>query len=102
MSNHRSNNDNPLTPESLIEILKEYKNKRSAIINVHRQSSPNIYGRMLETGILTIDVTKHLISKTPTPSESVRSKKPFSQRSKVASMTSSERRREAALAKIRR
>ena len=41
-------------------------------------------------------------ARTPTPSESVRSKKPLSQRSKIASMTSSERRREAALAKIRR
>ena len=40
-------------------------------------------------------------ARTPTPSESVRSKKPLSQRSKIASMTSSERRREAALAKIR-
>ena len=25
LSKHRSNNDNPLTPESLIKILKEYK-----------------------------------------------------------------------------
>ena len=41
-------------------------------------------------------------ARTPTPSESVRSKKPLSQRSKIASTTSSERRREAALAKIRR
>ena len=41
-------------------------------------------------------------ARIPTPSESVRSKKPLSQRSKIASMTSSERRREAALAKIRR
>ena len=41
-------------------------------------------------------------TRTPTPSESVRSKKPLSQRSKIASMTSSERRREAVLAKIRR
>ena len=41
-------------------------------------------------------------ARTPTPSESVRSKKLLSQRSKIASMTSSERRREAALAKIRR
>ena len=41
-------------------------------------------------------------ARTPTPSESVHSKKPFSQRSKIASMTSSERRRETALAKIRR
>ena len=63
MSEHRSNNDNPLTPESLIEILKENKNKISAIIYLHRQNSPNIYGHMLETGIFTIDVTKHLISK---------------------------------------
>ena len=41
-------------------------------------------------------------ARTPTPSESVRYKKPLSQRAKIASMTSSERRREAALAKIRR
>ena len=63
LSKHRSNNDNPLTPESLIKILKEYKNKISAIIYVHRQNTPNIYGRLVETGKLTINVTKHLISK---------------------------------------
>ena len=62
-SKHRSNNGNPLTPESLIKILKEFKNKISAIIYVHRQNTPNIYGRLVETGILTINVTKHLISK---------------------------------------
>ena len=37
LSKHRSNNDNPFTPESLIEILKEYKNKISAIVYIHRQ-----------------------------------------------------------------
>ena len=62
-SKHRSNNDNPLTTESLIEILKEYKNKTSAIIYVHHQNTPNVYGRLVETGILSINVTKHLISK---------------------------------------
>ena len=31
LSKRRSNNDNPLKPESLIEILKEYKNKLSDI-----------------------------------------------------------------------
>ena len=60
---HRSNNDNPLTPELLIEVLKEYKNKISAIIYVHRQKTSNVYGRLVETGILTLDVIKHLISK---------------------------------------
>ena len=39
-------------------------------------------------------------ARTPTPSESVRSKKPLSQRSKIASMTSSVRRREAPLQKL--
>ena len=63
LSKHISSNDNPLTPESLIKILKEYKNKISAIIYVHRQNFPNIYGRLVETGIITINVTKHLISK---------------------------------------
>ena len=63
LSKHRSTNDNPLTPESLIEILKEYKNKILAIIYVNRQNSPYLYGRLVETGILTIDVTKHSISK---------------------------------------
>ena len=63
LSKHRSNNDNQLTPESLIEILKEYKNKISAIIYVHRQNTPNIYGRLVETRIFTIHVTEHLISK---------------------------------------
>ena len=41
-------------------------------------------------------------ARTPTPSESVRSKKHLSQHSKIPSVTSSERQREAALAKIRR
>ena len=63
LSKHRSNNDNPLTPESLIKILKEYKNKISAIIYVHRQNTPNFYGRLVEIGILTINVTEDLISK---------------------------------------
>ena len=63
LSKHRSNNDNRLTPESLIKILEKYKNKISAIIYVHRQNTPNIYGSLVETGILTINVTKHLISK---------------------------------------
>ena len=63
LSKHRSNNDNPLIPESLIEVLKEYKNKISAILYVHRQNTPNIYERLVETGILTIYGTKHLISK---------------------------------------
>ena len=63
LSKHRSNNDNPLTPESLIKILEEYKNKISASVYVHRQNTPNIYGRLVEPGILTINVTKHLISK---------------------------------------
>ena len=63
LSKHRSNNDNPLTPESLIKILKEYENKISAIIYVHRQKTPKIYRRLVETGILTIKMTKHLISK---------------------------------------
>ena len=63
LSKHRSNNDNPLTPENLIKVLKEYKNKISAIIYVHRQNTPNIYGCLVETGILTINVTKHLKSK---------------------------------------
>ena len=63
LSKHRSNTDNPLTPESLIKILEEYKNKISAIIYVHRQNTPNNYGRLVETGIITINVTKHLISK---------------------------------------
>ena len=66
LSKHRSNNDNPLTPESLIEILKDYKNKISAIIYVHGQNTPNFYGRLDETGILTINVTKCLISKRKT------------------------------------
>ena len=66
LSKHRSNNDNPLTPESLIKILEEYKNKISAIIYVHRQNTPNIYGRLVETGIITTNVTKHLISKRKT------------------------------------
>ena len=64
MSKHRSNNDNPLTLERLIEILNEYKNKISAIVYVHRQNTPNVYGRLVETGILIIDVTKPLISKS--------------------------------------
>ena len=42
LSKHRSNNDNPLTRESLIKFLKEYKNKISTIIYVHRQNTPNI------------------------------------------------------------
>ena len=45
---------------------------------------------------------EHQEDQVATATESVRSKKPLSQRSKIASMTLSERQREAALAKIRR
>ena len=41
LSKHRSNNDNSLTTECLIEILKENKSKMSAIIYVHPQNTPN-------------------------------------------------------------
>ena len=40
LSKHRSNNYKQLTPESLIEILKDYKNKIPIIIYVHRQNTP--------------------------------------------------------------
>ena len=63
LSKHRSNNDKTLTPESLNEILKEDKNKISAIIYVHRQIIPNVYERLVVTGIVTSDVTNSLISK---------------------------------------
>ena len=63
LSKLRSNNNNPLTPESLIEILKEHKNKIAAISYVHRQNTSNVYGRLVETGTLDIDLTKYLISK---------------------------------------
>ena len=59
---HRSNNDNPFTPENLIEVLKEYKNKISLIIYVHRPETPNNYESLVEIGILTLDVTKLLLS----------------------------------------
>ena len=59
---HRSNNDNPLTPENQIEVLKEYKNQISAIINVHRLETLNNYESLVEIGILTLDVTKQLLS----------------------------------------
>ena len=63
LSKHRSNNDKPFTSESLIEILQEFKNKISAIIYVHRQMTPNVYGCLVETEILTIDLSKHVTSK---------------------------------------
>ena len=48
-SKHRSNNDNLLTPESLVEVLKEYKNKISAFFHVNcRQKTPNVYGRLVK------------------------------------------------------
>ena len=63
LSEHRSNNDKPFTSESLIEILQEFKNKISASIYVHRQMTPNVYGCLVETEILTIDLSKHVTSK---------------------------------------
>ena len=54
LSKHRSNHDNPLTPKRLIKTLKEYK--RAVITNVHRQMTPNVSGRLVETGPLIIKV----------------------------------------------
>ena len=64
LSKHRSNSDNPLTRESIIEVLKEYKNHYQPLFTYTIKKNPNVYRRLVETGIKTTDVTKHLISKS--------------------------------------
>ena len=59
LSKHRSNNNNPLTRESIIEVLKEYNNHYLPLFTYTVKRNPNVYRRLNDTEIITIDVTEH-------------------------------------------
>ena len=70
LSKHRSNNYTSLSPEELIQLLFEFRNRIRAIVYVQRSGSPNILKKLFSSGILILDAQNKLLSqrKRRTPS----------------------------------
>ena len=63
ISPHSSNNYHPLTTAELIADLKILEPHIAAILYVQREGVPNIKEELCKTGILIIDIIKHLLPK---------------------------------------
>ena len=70
LSKHQSNNYTSLSPEELIQLLFEFRNRIRAIVYVQRSGSPNILKELFSSGILILDAQNKLLSqrKRKTPS----------------------------------
>ena len=70
LSKHQSNNYTSLSPEELIQLLFEFRNRIRAIVYVQRSGSPNILKELFSSGILILDAQNKLLSqrKRRTPS----------------------------------
>lgn len=62
LTKHKSNRK-PLTPERLCSYLKGNSFRFKAIIYCQREGAPDILQDLLKTGILIIQVTKHIVSR---------------------------------------
>ena len=62
---HRSNNNRPLSPEQLIEILKKLNSNGQieAIVYTRRAGTPDLSIDLRQTGILILEATKNLSSR---------------------------------------
>ena len=64
VSKHRSNNNNPLSPQQLCDILVEYSDCLLAIVYARRRGTPNLLSDLLavakRTGIFVIEAKKLL------------------------------------------
>ena len=70
LSKHQSNNYTSLSPEELIQLLFEFRNRIRAIVYVQRSGSPNILKELFSSRILILDAENELLSrrKRRTPS----------------------------------
>ena len=63
LSRHASNFNTRLTPKQLQRILIHYKHCISAIVYCKRSGNPDVFQKLCETGILTLNVKKSILSK---------------------------------------
>ena len=62
LSKHQSNNYTSLSPEELIQLLFEFRNRLRAIVYVQRSGSPNILKKLFSSGILILHAQNKLLS----------------------------------------
>ena len=63
LSRHRSNNNKPLTPSQLIAVLEEYQERIEAIVHCPREGTPDTYGQLKRSTLVTIHIVKDIVSK---------------------------------------
>ena len=63
LSRHRSNNNKPLTPSQLIEVLEKYQERIEAIVYCPREGTPDIYNQLKRSTLVTIHLVKDIVSK---------------------------------------
>ena len=63
LSVHWKNQTPPLSPQDLVKILDNYRNRISAIIYCQRLGTPDAYKQLKTSGIPIISVKKNLVSK---------------------------------------
>ena len=62
LSRHRSNNIKPLTPSQLKAVLEEYQERIEAIVYCPREGTPDIYGQLKRSTLVTIHIVKDIVS----------------------------------------
>ena len=63
LSRHRSNNNKPLTPSQLIEVLEKYQERIEAIVCCPREGTPDIYDQLKRSTLVTIHIVKDIVSR---------------------------------------
>ena len=63
LSRHRSNNNKPLTPSQLIEVLEEYQERIEAIVYYPIEGTPDIYNQLKRSTLVTINLVKVIVSR---------------------------------------
>ena len=63
LSRPRSNNNKPLTPSQLIEVLEKYQERIEAIVYCPREVTPNIYNQLKRSTLVTIHLVKDIVSR---------------------------------------
>ena len=63
LSRHASNFNTRLTPKQLQRLLIHYKHCISAIVYFERSGAPDVFQKLCETEILTLNVKKSILSK---------------------------------------
>ena len=78
---HKSNGNQLLSVEQLLEILRKHSQKFAAIIYCQRFGTPNIFDKLRTLNILVVDVKKRLLSKrkqkTPAITNEIRKLHPW-------------------------